>query len=224
MKILLVEDEERVSSFIKRGLEENGIQVTQAFDGSTGLRMAQRNKFDVIILDVIMPEMNGLEVCRKLKAEFGSDISILILTALGTTDDIVEGLNIGADDYLVKPFKIRELLARVQALGRRKSVLAQKIKVQDLELDRETKEVHRQGKIIALTAREYRLLEYLMLNKNKVVSRMDILESVWDINHDLGTNVVDVYINYLRKKVDQGFESQLIKTVIGMGYVIKESV
>ncbi|MEP2668078.1 MAG: response regulator transcription factor [Cyclobacteriaceae bacterium] len=224
MKILLVEDEERVSSFIKRGLEENGIQVTQAFDGSTGLRMAQRNKFDVVILDVIMPEMNGLEVCRKLKAEFGSDISILILTALGTTDDIVEGLNIGADDYLVKPFKIRELLARVQALGRRKSVHAQKIKVQDLELDRETKEVRRQGKVIALTAREYRLLEYLMQNKNKVVSRMDILESVWDINHDLGTNVVDVYINYLRKKVDQGFEFQLIKTVIGMGYVIKESV
>jgi len=224
MKILLVEDEERVSSFIKRGLEENGIQVTQAFDGSTGLRMAQRNKFDVIILDVIMPEMNGLEVCRKLKAEFGSDISILILTALGTTDDIVEGLNIGADDYLVKPFKIRELLARVQALGRRKSVLAQIIKVRDLELDRETKEVRRQGKIITLTAREYRLLEYLILNKNKVVSRMDILESVWDINHDLGTNVVDVYINYLRKKVDQGFESPLIKTVIGMGYVIKESV
>ncbi|MFZ1805774.1 MAG: response regulator transcription factor [Cyclobacteriaceae bacterium] len=224
MKILVVEDEERVSSFIKRGLEENGIQVTQAFDGATGLRMAQRNKFDVIILDVIMPEMNGLEVCRKLKAEFGSDVSILILTALGTTDDIVEGLNIGADDYLVKPFKLRELLARVQALGRRKSVLAQKINVQGLELDRETKEVRRNNNLISLTAREYRLLEYLMLNKNKVVSRMDILENVWDINHDLGTNVVDVYINYLRKKVDHGFESQLIKTVIGMGYAIKESV
>jgi len=222
MKILVVEDEERVSSFIKRGLEENGIQVTQAYDGATGLRMAQRNKFDVIILDVIMPEINGLEVCRQLKAEFGSDISILMLTALGTTDDIVEGLNIGADDYLVKPFKIRELLARVQALGRRKSVKAQKIYVQDLELDRETKEVHRNGQAIALTAREYRLLEYLMLNKNKVVSRMGILESVWDINHDLGTNVVDVYINYLRKKVDHGFETQLIKTVVGMGYVIKE--
>lgn len=223
MKILLVEDEERVSSFIKRGLEENGIQVTQAFDGTTGLRMARQNKYDVVILDIIMPEINGLEVCRKLKDEFGSDISILILTALGTTDDIVEGLNIGADDYLVKPFKLRELLARVQALGRRKSVLAQKIRVKDLELDRETKEVRRGSQTVTLTAREYRLLEYLMLNKNKVVSRMDILENVWDINHDLGTNIVDVYINYLRKKIDHGFDQQIIKTVIGMGYVIKES-
>lgn len=222
MRVLLVEDEEKVSSFVKRGLEENGIQVTQAFDGLTGLKMAQRNKFDVVILDIIMPEMNGLEVCRQLKTEFGSEISILMLTASGTTDDIVEGLNIGADDYLVKPFKLRELLARVRAVGRRKSTHAQKVKVLDLELNRETKEVQRNGATIPLTAREYRLLEYLMKNKNKVVSRMDILENVWDLNHDLGTNIVDVYINYLRKKVDHGFEPHLIKTVVGMGYVIKE--
>ncbi|HEY5691517.1 MAG TPA: response regulator transcription factor [Cyclobacteriaceae bacterium] len=222
MKVLLVEDEQKVSSFIKRGLEENGIQVTQAFDGLTGLKMAQRNKFDVVIMDIIMPEINGLEVCRQLKAEFGSEVSIIMLTASGTTDDIVEGLNIGADDYLVKPFKIRELLARVRALGRRQSNHAQKVMVLDLELNRETKEVKRGGVTIPLTAREYRLLEYLMRNKNKVMSRMDIMENVWDLNHDLGTNVVDVYINYLRKKVDYGFEPQLIKTVVGMGYVVKE--
>ncbi len=223
MKVLLVEDEEKVSSFIKRGLEENGMQVTQAFDGLTGLKMAQRNKFDVVILDVIMPEMNGLEVCRQLKKQFGSEISILMLTASGTTDDIVEGLNTGADDYLTKPFKLRELHARVMALGRRKSASGQVLKVQDLEMNRETKDVSRGGRVISLTAREYRLLEYLLLNKNKVVSRIDILENVWDVNHDLGTNVVEVYINYLRKKVDHGFEHQLIKTVVGMGYTLKES-
>lgn len=223
MKVLVVEDEEKVSSFIKRGLEENGIQVTQAFDGTTGLKLAQRNKFDVVVLDIIMPEMNGLEVCKKLKEQFGSDLSILMLTASGTTDDIVEGLNIGADDYLVKPFKFRELLARVIALSRRRSAGGQKLKVLDLELNRETKEVSRGGQLLALTAREFRLLEYLMQNKNKVVSRMDILENVWEVNHDLGTNVVEVYINYLRKKVDHGFGHQLIKTVVGMGYIIKEN-
>ncbi|MCB0487498.1 MAG: response regulator transcription factor [Cyclobacteriaceae bacterium] len=223
MKVLLVEDEEKVSSFIKRGLEENGMQVTQAFDGLSGLKMAQRNKFDVVILDIIMPEMNGLEVCRQLKQQFGSDISILMLTASGTTDDIVEGLNTGADDYLTKPFKLRELHARVMALGRRKSASGQVLKVQELAMNRETKDVTREGKVISLTAREYRLLEYLMLNKNKVVSRIDILENVWDVNHDLGTNVVEVYINYLRKKIDHGFDNQLIKTVVGMGYTLKES-
>ena len=223
MKVLLVEDEVKVSSFIKRGLEENGIEVVQAFDGITGLKMAERNKFDVVILDIIMPEMNGLEVCKKLKEQYGSELSILLLTALGTTDDVVDGLNTGADDYLVKPFKFRELLARVMALDRRKTGSAQKLKVLDLELDRETKEVTRGNQLIALTAREFRLLEYLMQNKNKVVSRMDMLENVWEVNHDLGTNVVEVYINYLRKKVDHGFDPPLIKTVVGMGYAIKEN-
>lgn len=223
MKILLIEDEEKVSSFIKRGLEENGLQVTQAFDGLTGYKMAQRNKFDVVILDIIIPEMNGLEVCKKLKTEFGSDLSILMLTASGTTDDIVEGLNTGADDYLVKPFKLRELLARVVALGRRKSASAQLLKVLDLEMNRETKVVLRNEAEITLTAREYRLLEFLLKNKNKVVSRTEILENVWDVNHDLGTNVVEVYINYLRKKIDHDFETPLIKTVIGMGYTIKDA-
>lgn len=218
---MLVEDEVRVASFIKRGLEENGIQVLQAFDGLSGLKMAQRNKFDLVILDIIMPEMNGLEVCAQLKAQYGNELPIMMLTAAGTTDDIVEGLNTGADDYMAKPFKFRELLARVQALGRRKSAIGNTLQVADLKLDRETKEVFREGKSITLTAREFRLLEFLLKNKNKVVSRMDILENVWDVNHDLGTNVVEVYINYLRKKIDHGFKVPLIKTVIGMGYTIK---
>lgn len=222
MKVLLVEDEERVASFIKRGLEENNIQVTQAFDGATGLKLAQRNKFDLVILDIIMPEMNGLEVCTRLREQYGSDLSILMLTASGTTDDIVEGLNTGADDYLIKPFKFRELLARVHALGRRRTNSARLLKAHDLEMNTDTKEVHRQNQKIELTAREFRLLEYLLRNKNKVVSRMDILENVWDVNHDLGTNVVEVYINYLRKKIDSGFDAPMIKTVVGMGYSIKE--
>lgn len=222
MNVLVVEDEPGVSSFIKKGLEENGIQVTQAFDGITGLKMAQRNKFDVVILDIIMPEMNGLEVCARLRDEFGNDISILMLTASGTTEDIVDGLNTGADDYLVKPFKFRELLARVEALSRRGIYASRILKVSDLELNSDRKETRRQNKRIELTAREFKLLEYLLRNRNKVVSRMDILENVWDVNHDLGTNVVDVYINYLRKKIDHGFSNPLIKTVVGMGYTIRD--
>jgi two-component system copper resistance phosphate regulon response regulator CusR len=222
MKVLVVEDEKGVSSFVKRGLEENGFQVSQAFDGATGLNLALRNKFDVVILDVIMPEMNGLEVCGRLRKEYGSDISILMLTAVGSTDDVVDGLNRGADDYLVKPFKFKELLARVQALGRRRGQTPRLLKVADLEMNTDTKEVRRNNRIIGLTAREYRLLEYLLRNKNRVLSRMEILDNVWDINHDLGTNVVEVYVNYLRKKMDQGYETSLIKTIVGMGYSVKE--
>lgn len=223
MKVLVVEDEKGVSSFVKRGLEENGFQVSQAFDGATGLNLAIRNKFDVVILDVIMPEMNGLEVCARLRKEYGSDISILMLTAVGSTDDVVDGLNRGADDYLVKPFKFKELLARVQALGRRRGHAPRLLKVADLEMNADSKEVKRNNRIIGLTAREYRLLEYLLQNKNRVVSRMEILDNVWDINHDLGTNVVEVYINYLRKKIDQGYDESLIKTIVGMGYSIKDA-
>jgi two-component system copper resistance phosphate regulon response regulator CusR len=223
MRVLVVEDEKGVSSFIKRGLEENGIQVSQAFDGATGLNLAMRNKFEVVVLDIIMPEMNGLEVCARLRKEYGSRISILMLTAAGTTDDVVDGLNTGADDYLVKPFKFKELLARVQALGRRASHKPRVLTAEDLEMNTDSKEVRRNGLTISLTAREYKLLEFLLRNKNRVVSRIDILENVWEVNHDLGTNVVEVYINYLRKKLDQGLDVQIIKTVTGMGYIIKDS-
>lgn len=223
MRVLLIEDEPSVSSFIRKGLEEHGMLVVQAFDGVTGLNLAIREEFDVIILDLIMPGMNGMEVCRQLREHRGYATPVLMLTALGTTDDIVDGLNTGADDYLPKPFKFRELVARLQALTRRKKATGNLLKAADLVLNRETKEVLRNKKPITLTAREFRLLEYLLINKNRVLSRADILENVWDVNHDLGTNVVDVYINYLRKKVDSGFSPPLIKTIVGMGYTIKDT-
>jgi two-component system copper resistance phosphate regulon response regulator CusR len=166
--------------------------------------------------------MNGLEVCKRLRGEHGNQTPLLMLTALGTTDDIVNGLTIGADDYLTKPFKFKELLARIQALTRRKTISKKQLTVADLVLNADAKEVHRAGKRIELTAREFRLLEYLLQHKNRVMSRTDILENVWEINHDLGTNVVDVYINYLRNKIDHDFTVPLIKTVIGMGYTIKD--
>ncbi|MCS6974380.1 MAG: response regulator transcription factor [Cyclobacteriaceae bacterium] len=223
MRVLLIEDEPSVSSFIRKGLEEKGMLVVQAFDGTTGLNRALRENFDVIILDLIMPGLNGMEVCRRLREQRGYSTPVLMLTALGTTDDIVEGLNAGADDYLPKPFKFRELVARLQALVRRKQETGNLLKAADLVLNRETKEVFRNNKPVTLTAREYRLLEYLLINKNRVVSRADILENVWDVNHDLGTNVVDVYINYLRKKIDTGFSPALIKTIVGMGYALKDT-
>lgn len=222
MKVLLIEDEQRVASFIRKGLEEQGIQVAQAFDGIIGLNMALSEEYDVVILDLVMPGMNGLEVCRKLRSEHGSQTPLLMLTALGTTDDIVSGLTIGADDYLTKPFKFRELLARLHALTRRKMAVSKQLTVADLTMNTDAKEVNRAGRKIELTAREFRLLEYLLKNKNRVVSRTDILENVWEINHDLGTNVVDVYINYLRNKINQDSSVALIKTVVGMGYTIKD--
>ncbi|MDN5202399.1 response regulator transcription factor [Fulvivirgaceae bacterium BMA10] len=227
MKILLIEDEQRVSSFIKRGLEEQGHVVVQAFDGTMGLKLAYQEDFDVIILDIVMPGINGIEVCDKLKNEYEISTPILMLTALGMTDDIVLGLETGADDYLSKPFKFKELLARLNALTRRGTTSGGKkdphlLKVQDLEMNLKSKEVHRNGTEIVLTAREFRLLEYLLKNKNRVVSRTSILENVWEVDFDLGTNVIDVYINYLRKKIEHGFSSKIIKTVIGMGYTIKE--
>jgi two-component system copper resistance phosphate regulon response regulator CusR len=226
MKILLIEDELSVSSFIKRGLEEQGNSVVQAFDGTTGLNLAFQDDYDVIILDVVMPGMNGIEVCDQLKNKRGTSTPILMLTALGTTDDIVTGLEAGADDYLSKPFKFKELLARINALNRRGPNEANSgievLKVQDLKMNLQSKEVHRGGVEIELTAREFNLLAYLLKNKNRVVSRTDILENVWEIGFDMGTNVIDVYINYLRKKIESNFSSKIIKTVIGMGYTIKE--
>jgi two-component system copper resistance phosphate regulon response regulator CusR len=226
MKVLLIEDELSVSSFIKRGLEEQGNVVVQAFDGTTGLKLAYQDDFDVIILDVVMPGMNGIEVCDVLKNKREVDTPILMLTALGTTEDIVTGLEIGADDYLPKPFKFKELLARINALTRRGTAGnkngSQLLKVQDLEMNLNSMEVYRGGDEILLTAREFRLLEFLLKNTNRVVSRTDILENVWEVNFDLGSNVIDVYINYLRKKIEHGFPTKIIKTVIGMGYIIKE--
>lgn len=225
MKVLLIEDEQSVSSFIQRGLKEQGHQVTQAFDGKAGLNLALKDAFDIIITDVVMPELNGIEVCIQLKTKHQILTPILMLTALNTTNDIVTGLESGADDYLAKPFKFNELLARLNALTRRNNLrkdVVEILKVKDLELNLISKEVHRAEQQIELTAKEFKLLEYLLKNKNRVVSRTEILENVWEINFDLGTNVIDVYINYLRKKIETRFDSKIIKTVIGMGYIIKE--
>jgi len=225
MKILLIEDEPKVVEFIKKGLEEKGYETEVAYDGQMGERLALKGKYDLIILDVILPHLNGYELCKRLR-EKGLQIPILMLTALGTTEDKVSGFDAGADDYLVKPFEFAELLARIRALSKRSSGLIQTsrlIKMADLVLDLDKKSACRGDKSIELTAKEFALLEFLMVNKGRVLSRADIAEKVWDITFDTGTNVVDVYINILRKKIDKDFEHKLIHTKIGHGYYINET-
>jgi two-component system, OmpR family, copper resistance phosphate regulon response regulator CusR len=224
MHILVIEDEPKVAAFIKEGLENLCHEVDLAFDGQTGEKLALRNPYQVIILDVIIPYIHGLELCRRIKTARPA-IPVLMLTALGTTDDKVTGFEAGADDYLVKPFEFRELIARVNALAKRpgeSTGTSGTLKVADLELDLNKKTARRGDKIIELTAREFSLLQYLMINKGRVVSRVDIADKVWDIRFDTGTNVVDVYVNILRKKVDKNFDTKLIHTRIGMGYILKE--
>ncbi len=224
MKILLIEDEPGISSFIKKGLGEHGHEVSQAFDGDMGLRFAAQSQFDMIILDVILPHMNGLEVARQLRASGYAEVPILMLTALSTTDDVVSGLDAGADDYLTKPFRFKELLARIRALSRRGSLSkgGKVLGIADLVLNLDTKSVTRAGQEINLTAREFTLLTFFLQNRGRVMSRVDILEQVWEVNFDTGTNVIDVYVNYLRNKIDKPFDTKLIHTVVGMGYVMKE--
>jgi len=224
MKILIIEDEPKVVAFLKKGLEEHGYDIEVAYDGHTGKKLALKEGFDLIILDVIIPHTNGIELCKKLRKE-NIQLPILILTALGTTDDKVEGFDAGADDYLVKPFEFKELLARIKALAKRSSGILHSfnsLKIADLELDLNKKQAKRNGALIELTAKEFSLLEYFMRNKGRVVSRIDISEKVWNIDFDTGTNVVDVYVNILRKKIERNFGSKLIHTRIGMGYIFDE--
>ena len=224
MNILIVEDEKKVSSFIKKGLEVNGFEADTAFDGQTALKKGSNSIYDAIIMDVNLPELNGFEVCKQLR-EKNIKTPILMLTALGTTRDKVHGFDLGADDYLVKPFEFEELLARIKAIIKRAKdipLLKQLLTVADLELDTNKKTVKRSGKFIELTAKEFLLLEYLMRNEGKVLSRADIAEKIWDITFDSGTNVIDLYIFYLRKKIDKDFSQKLIHTQVGMGYVLKE--
>jgi two-component system, OmpR family, copper resistance phosphate regulon response regulator CusR len=227
-KILLVEDEVSVVDFVKKGLTECNYDVAVALDGVSAFQMATSYPFDLIILDIMLPDKNGLEVCEELR-NWGFRKPILFLTALGASENIAHGLNTGADDYLVKPFKFIELQARVNALLRRaeqQEVTSSPNKntytISDLVVDDDAKMVTRNGVTINLTATEYRLLLVLIKNKGKVVSRTVLLENAWDIHFNLGTNVVDVYINYLRKKIDADTEEKLIQTVVGMGYVLKE--
>lgn len=224
MKLLLIEDEPSVVSFIRRYLTEAGYDVSVALDGNEGLQMATDNTFQLIILDVMLPGMNGIAVCRQLRKQQNAT-PILMLTALGSTENVVAGLDSGADDYLVKPFKQAELLARIRSLLRRQPETATTISVlrkADLELDLHTKSASRGGETIPLTATEFRLLEYMMRNPRRVLSRMEILENVWGVDFNMNTKVVDVYVNYLRKKVNRKGLSSLIQTVVGMGYMLKE--
>lgn len=221
MKILIVEDERKVASFIKKGLEENGYDAEIANDGLSGEKLARINKYDLFILDIIIPGISGLDLCKKLK-ELYPNVPVLMLTALGTTDDKIIGFEAGANDYLVKPFEFRELLARVKVLVKKHDLPPEKSNVLmagDLELNLEKKVARRGSTYIDLTAKEFSLLEYFMRNSGRVLSRIDIAEKVWDIKFDFGTNVVDVYVNFLRKKIDKGYDKKLIHTRVGFGYV-----
>ncbi|MGF7039560.1 response regulator transcription factor [Mucilaginibacter lappiensis] len=225
MGILLVEDEPNVVSVIKRGLTEYGFEISVAGNGATGLQMALDNDFDLVILDVMLPVMDGIQVCKLIRQQ-KQTMPIIMLTALDSTENIVSGLDSGADDYLVKPFKIAELAARLRTLLRRKGgealVKNNVFTINDLELNTESKIAYRNNEALKLTATEFRLLEYFVKNQKKVLSRIQILESVWDIDFNMGTNVVDVYVNYLRKKLEKNGAPKLIHTVFGMGYIMKE--
>ena len=223
-KILLVEDEPKVSAFIRRGLEEEGFEVEVAYDGTFGQRLATSLAIDLLILDVILPGQSGLEVLKAVRAH-DQDLPILLLTALGTTQDKLLGFDGGADDYLVKPFDFAELLARVRALTRRRNRGETKgnlLTLADLTMDTAAKTVSRAGQPIRLTAREFNLLELLLRHHGRVLSRGEIAEHTWEEAFDTGSNIIDVYVNYLRNKVDKGFDKKLIHTVVGMGYVMRE--
>ncbi len=223
MKILLVEDDQRVASFISRGLSENLFTVDIATDGLEGDLMARQGDYDLIILDILLPKKNGIQLCKEIRQR-DYKVAILMLTALSSIDDKVTGLEAGADDYISKPFEFKELLARVRALLRRKEETshANKLKFEGIEMDTSTKTVSRDNIPINLTPREFKLLEYLLRNQGRVVSRLDIEERVWDFSFDHGTNVIDVYMNYLRKKIDKEFDEKLIHTVVGMGFILKK--
>jgi DNA-binding response OmpR family regulator len=223
MKFLIVEDEPKVVEFLKQGLEEQNHEVDVAYDGQIGERLAIRGFYDVILLDVVLPYINGFELCKRIRI-VNPSVPIIMLTALGSTDDKITGFDAGADDYLVKPFEFKELMARIKALTKRSGPQAQqqnKLKVDDLLLDLDKKIAKRGCYLIELTAKEFALLEYLMRNQGRVVSRPEIAEKIWEITFDTGTNVVDVYINILRKKIDKEFEKKLIHTKIGLGYYIE---
>jgi two-component system copper resistance phosphate regulon response regulator CusR len=220
VKILVVEDERKVASFIKKGLQEASYSVDVAPDGLKGQLLGSLGEYDLIILDVLLPKQDGWETCRKLR-EAGIKTPILMLTALGHTEHKVKGLNIGADDYLTKPFEFPEFLARVRALIRRGIASPTSLKIADLTLDIDQRTAVRAGKKINLTAKEFALLEYLLRNKGRVMSKTQISEHVWGIDFDRGSNVVETYIKFLRQKIDRGFDKPLIHTVVGMGYVIR---
>ena len=224
MRVLVVEDQAKMANFLKRGLKEVGYAVDVAASGTAAESLCAESDYDLVILDVMLPDQNGIDTARHMRRD-GYDGPILMLTALGSTQDKVRGLDAGADDYLTNPYSMEELLARARALFRRKSTgsaAVSKMQYADLEMDLLTRKITRAGAEIVLTSREFSLLEYFMRNAERTLSRTSISEHVWDIHFDTESNVIDVYVNMLRKKVDQPFDSKLIHTVIGVGYVLKK--
>ena len=225
MKVLLIEDEPKMVRTLKLGLEEQKIEVDFALDGERGRQLAQANDYAVIISDVVLPGLSGLELLRRLREE-GIHTPVLLLTALGQTDDKVTGFEAGADDYLTKPFEFRELLMRIKALARRTAELpappAAVLRFADLEMHLATKEVYREQQKIQLTPREFDLMEYFLKNPGRVISKAEISERVWNLHFDTGTNVVEVYVNFLRKKIDKNFPKKLIHTQFRNGYILRE--
>jgi len=220
MKVLVVEDEAKVAGFIKKGLEEEAYSVDVASDGAECLAMVEINTYDALILDLMLPKKSGIEVVSELRRA-GNNVPVLMLTARDTLEDKVMGLDAGADDYLTKPFAFQELLARIRSLFRRGKAEINMLRVADLSLDPATRKVKRGDSDITLTTKEFALLEYMMRNEGRALSRTTLSEQVWDINFDRTTNVVDVYINFLRNKVDKGKDKPLIHTVRGVGYMLK---
>ena len=224
IKIFLIEDEKKIADALRFGLQENGYNADVAYDGEMGYRMFRNQEYDLVILDINLPGINGYELCKKIRRS-DDKVLVLMLTAMSSMEDKLEGFNTGADDYLVKPFEFKELLARIRALLKRKSFsmpVGNKLSLADLELNIDSKEVFRSGEPIKLTAKEFQLLEYFLRNQNRVLSRADIALQVWELDFDSKTNVIDVYVNYLRNKIDKNFPVKLIHTIVGMGYVMKE--
>lgn len=225
-KILLVEDEPRIADTLRVGLVENGYEIEVAYDGSLGHKLFKSMAFDAVILDINLPGINGYELCRIIRSA-DTNIPVIMLTALSSLEDKIEGYDAGADDYIIKPFEFRELLMKVRVLlkrtGNQRMPVGNLLKAGELQMNLDTKEVTRDGVPIQLTAKEFQLLEYLLRNKNRVVSRADIAVNVWDIDFDTNTNIIDVYINYVRNKVDKPFEKKLIQTQVGMGYILRAS-
>ncbi len=223
--ILIVEDEKKIADALRQGLEENHFRAEVAYDGKMALRLFRSLSPDLLIADINLPEMNGYELCRSIRASDPS-VPILLLTAMNAVEDKIEGFGAGADDYLIKPFDFRELLLRIRSLLKRSQTTVATgmiMRAGDLQLNLDSKEVTRDGHPVQLTAKEFQLLEYLIRNKNRVLSRADIALHVWDIDFDSRSNVIDVYVNYLRKKIDRGFARPLLHTIVGMGYMLKES-
>jgi two-component system, OmpR family, copper resistance phosphate regulon response regulator CusR len=224
-RILLVEDEQRIADTLRFGLKEQGFEVEVAYDGTLGYKLFQSEGFNLIVLDINLPGINGYDLCKRIRAS-NQEIPVIMLTALNSLEEKIEGYDVGADDYIIKPFEFRELLMKIRVLLRRagnpQMPVGNILRADDLVMILDAREVTRNGNVINLTAKEFQLLEYLLRKKNKVVSRADIAINVWDIDFDTNTNIIDVYINYVRNKVDKPFEKKLIQTQVGMGYVLKE--